>query len=161
MLTIQITKFWKASVALVAIGSLLLALTGCASSSKQDYGTWLGAIGGGIIGGAIDDGGAGGILIGTVAGGLLGRMIGSYMDASDRKKAAEALESTPTGETASWVNEDTGRHYSVKPTSDIYQAPAGNCREFQQEMFIDGERKVVTGTACKQAGDENWNITET
>ncbi len=149
------------TVSFILIGALLCSLAGCASSTKKDYGTWLGAIGGGVLGGVIDDGGTGGIIVGTIAGGLLGRMIGHYMDESDRKKAAEALESTATGATTTWVNESSGAQHSITPKSDIYATPSGNCREFEQEVYVDGKREVVTATACKQAQEQDWSIRET
>lgn len=131
---------------------------GCESMDKQDMGTAIGATVGGLIGYTVDDGGMGGVLLGSAVGGLIGNIIGNKMDASDRQKVAEALNDSPSGETTRWHNKDTGYEYALTPTSDAYPKGDNACRNFDQEVIVDGERKVIQAVACKQSGQGNWEV---
>jgi surface antigen len=33
------------------------------------------------------------------------------------------------------------------------------CRTFDQEAVVDGEPRKMTGTACKRADGESWEVT--
>src|SRR3954471_682170 len=124
--------------------------------TKEQKGTVAGAVVGGVVGSTIG-GGAGGtvaIIAGTVAGAVIGGKIGAKMDEADKLKAAQALESTPTGEHASWTNPDTGAKYTMTPTK-TYEASAGPCREFTVDASVDGKPEKVSGTACRQS-DGGW-----
>ncbi|MEA2093724.1 MAG: glycine zipper domain-containing protein [Pseudomonadota bacterium] len=132
---------------------------GCESMDKQDMGTAIGGVVGGLIGYKIDDGGMGGVLIGAAVGGLIGNVIGNYMDESDRQKVADALDDSPSGVTTRWHNKDTGYEYALTPTSDAYPEGDNECRNFDQEVIVDGERKVIQAVACKQSGQDNWEVT--
>jgi surface antigen len=131
---------------------------GCETTSKQDTGTVIGGILGGIIGYQVDDGGAGGAIIGTLVGGAVGRMIGSYMDKSDREKLAETIEETPSGQTVSWHNDNSGHDFEVTPTTDTYAQGDRQCRKFDQVVYVDGRREVMEGTACKDTGSQKWDV---
>src|SRR5512138_3117417 len=84
---------------------------GCESPpTKQQTGAVTGAVIGGVVGSTIG-GGTGrtvAIVAGTVAGAVIGGKIGQKMDEADKLKAAQALETTPTGQRATWNNPDTG-----------------------------------------------------
>ena len=124
--------------------------------SKQDVGAVSGAVIGGVVGSTIG-GGTGrtvAIVAGTVAGALLGSHLGKRMDEADRMKAAQALESAPTGQQTSWRNPDTGNQYSVTPTR-TYEAAGTTCREFTVNATVEGKPEAVKGTACRQA-DGTW-----
>ena len=72
----------------------------------------------------------------------------------DKLKAAQALESTPTGQATTWKNPDTGASYTMTPTTTV-ESPAGPCRDFTVNGNVDGKAETVTGTACRQA-DGSW-----
>src|SRR3954471_219436 len=97
----------RTSLVLVAA----LSLAACENPpTKEQKGAVAGAVVGGVVGSTIG-GGTGrtvAIIAGTVAGAVIGGKIGSKMDEADKLKAAQALESTPTGQRASWQNPDTG-----------------------------------------------------
>lgn len=137
---------------------LVAAVTaGCETTSKRDVGTGVGAALGALAGYQIDDG-LGGLLIGAAVGGIAGRTIGGYMDDSDREKVAETLTETPAGETERWKNEDTGYQYAMTPTTGTYDRDDDQCRDFEQEVFIDGKREVIQASACRQSDEDPWAI---
>lgn len=133
---------------------------GCQSTSKKDTGTVIGGLLGGIIGYKVDDGGAGGAIIGALVGGAVGRMIGSYMDEADRQKLAETIDETPSGQTVTWHNDNSGHDFEVTPTTDNFAQGDLECRKFEQVVYVDGRREVMEGTACKEPGTNEWDIHE-
>ena len=136
---------------------LATALAACQSPPTQEQ---VGAVAGGVLGGVLGAQVGGGrgqtvaIVAGTLAGAYLGSRIGKSMDEKDRMKAAQALETAPTGAPTSWRNPDTGATYTVTPTR-TYQTASGPCREFTTKGVIDGKSEDVKGTACRQP-DGSW-----
>ena len=112
----------------VAFGAVTLG--GC-ETTKQQQGQVIGAIAGGLLGNQVG-GGSGrtaATIAGTILGGFVGGNIGRQMDDGDLYRAGQALESTPTYQSTSWQNPDTGASYSVTPTSTYY-ADSRPCREY-------------------------------
>lgn len=92
---------------------------------------------------------------GAVVGVMIGGEIGRSMQAGDRYRAHQALESAPTGRTVAWTNPDTGAGYRVQPTR-TYQSGAGTyCRDYTTWVLIDGYEEQARGTACR-APDGSW-----
>ena len=124
----------------------------------------LGSLGGAAAGAgiaAIAGASSGWIVAAGLAGGLLGGAIGHHLDNKDKELAAQAaaraFESNRTGQAASWKNPDSGNSGSVTPTR-TYQASSGQyCREYRQDVVIDGELQEAYGTACRQP-DNTWKI---
>jgi surface antigen len=135
----------------------VLALAACENPpTKEQKGAVAGAVVGGVVGSTIG-GGTGrtvAIVAGTVAGALIGGHIGKKMDEADRIKAAQALESTPTGQRSTWSNPDTGAQYTVTPTR-TYEASTGPCRDYTVDATVDGKPEKVQGSACRQP-DGSW-----
>lgn len=133
--------------------------TSCQSQTTQeDLGTLLGAGLGGLFGSQVGSGSGrtAAIVGGIVLGGFMGRTIGRYMDEDDRRRAAEVLDSTPTGDTVAWQNSDSGYDFKMTPVRD-YQSEQGHpCRDFVQEIIVDGERQQVDGSACKEPDSASW-----
>ncbi|MCB1792421.1 MAG: glycine zipper 2TM domain-containing protein [Gammaproteobacteria bacterium] len=143
----------RLAVSFVAMSVLVLG--GCGSTREQQ-GNVIGAIAGGVLGSQVG-GGSGRVaatIAGTLIGGYIGGNIGRQMDDGDRYRAGQALESTPTNESSSWRNPDTGSSYSVTPTRTYYDE-SRPCREYTTEAWIDGRRETVYGRACRQA-DGSW-----
>lgn len=143
----------------VLIGAL--ALGGCESPpSQQAVGTVIGAALGAGIGSQIG-GGSGrtaAIVGGAVLGGMLGNVIGKRMDDEDRRKMSQALDQNASGQSSKWKNESTGSAYTVTPT-DKFVRDGRQCRTFVQEAVVDGKPQKMTGTACKRADGETWEVT--
>ena len=134
-----------------------LALAACETPpTKQQTGTAAGAIVGGVVGSTIG-GGTGrtvAIVAGTIAGGLIGRRIGEKMDEADRIKAAQALESSSTGQASTWRNPDSGNQYTFTPTR-TYETAGAPCRDYTVVATVDGKPEKVQGSACRQS-DGSW-----
>ncbi|MFN3234790.1 MAG: RT0821/Lpp0805 family surface protein [Gammaproteobacteria bacterium] len=132
-------------------------LTGCADTTKQDIGTVTGGVIGGLVGSRFG-GGSGQVVAavaGTVVGAVIGGAIGKSMDKTDKLAAQKTLESTPTGQSATWKNPDTGNSYTMTPTK-TYQAHGTYCRDYVTNAWIDGQQQQVHGTACRKA-DGSWH----
>jgi surface antigen len=147
----------------VALASLVAG--GCSGDSefgpKTGIGAALGAAGGGLVGAATHSGGVG-IAAGVLLGGLLGGAVGSYMDDQDKRTAAlrtqETLERTPSGQTTTWQNPDTGHSGTVTPMRTYEDTSTGQyCREFEQTVMIEGQQQKSYGTACRQP-DGSWRV---
>ncbi len=147
-------------LALITVMPVFLA--GCSGSfNKQDSGTVLGALAGGILGNQVGKG-SGKVLAtvaGAVVGGIVGSEIGKSLDENDRRAAADAeyraLESGYSGKATPWRNPDSGRHGVIVPKPP-YQVRGQNCRDYTHTIYIDGEPQIMKGTACR-SDDGTWN----
>ena len=148
---------WVAILLLV-----VFVATGCATiedNPKASIGAFGGAAFGGLIAAAAGGGGA--AIAGAVIGGaLLGGLAGNMLDQRDKRMAAEtqqrALETAPTGKPVAWTNPDSGHSGTVTPKR-TYQSGGAYCREFQNEVIIDGKKGNAYGTACRQP-DGSWKV---
>ena len=148
-------KNWK----LISGASAILLVSACTNvPTQQDQGVLIGAIAGGILGNQIGSGS--GRALATIAGGLAGAMIGGnigrHMDEQDQMKTSLALENVRTGVPATWTNPDTGYQYEVTPTK-TYESDSGPCREYTMDATIGGKTEQIYGTACRQP-DGSWQV---
>lgn len=135
-------------------------LSGCETMGKAEMGAGLGSIVGGFIGYKIDDGGAFGTTLGALVGGGAGYLIGKYMDEQDIARRNAALEHSPVGQATAWRNQQTGAEHRVTPRDLAYQSPRGECRTFEQEVYVDGKRDTMTATACKRSETGGWDLVD-
>lgn len=148
------------TMALLTVLPLLLAA--CSGSfNKQDSGTVIGALAGGILGNQVGKG-KGKVLAtvaGAVVGGIVGSEIGKSLDENDRRAAAEAeyyaLEKGQSGNVTPWRNPDSGHRGEIVP-SKPYQMSGRNCRNYTHTIYIDGQPEVMKGTACR-SNDGTWS----
>lgn len=142
------------------------ALAGCNTTSgmgdKQLLGTGGGAVLGGLAGSQIGKGS--GQLWATGAGVLLGALvgseIGSSLDNADRTYAQQANQrayNAPVGETIRWNNPDSGNYGTITPTRDGRTSSGAYCREYQQTIYVGGQKESGYGTACQQP-DGSWKV---
>lgn len=133
--------------------------------NKQDFGTVIGAVGGGVLGSQI--GGGSGKTAATIAGALIGGAIGNSFGASLDKAdqvyadraGQSALETGQPGQSFPWQNAKTGNSGVIVP-SNYYQANDGRyCREFTQRINVGGKTQEGYGTACRQP-DGSWQIVQ-
>ena len=146
-------------LAAVLVATALVAA--CADApTKQEIGTGVGAVAGGVIGSLFGHGL--GKVAATAAGGLLGGWLGhtagGALDRADKEKATEAAataESAPLGEPVTWTNAETGHSGSTTATGDHVDAAGNRCRDYQSTVTVDGKDDVSHGTACRQS-DGSW-----
>jgi surface antigen len=144
----------------VLVSTLILTLfAGCETMSHAEQGEVIGGVVGGVVGAQVGEGSGqtAAIIIGTLAGAMIGRHIGETMDDVDRMQTAQTLNDNRTGQSATWVNPDTGYEYRVTPTR-TFEESGGPCREFTLNATVGGDPdQEVYGTACLQA-DGSWLV---
>ena len=136
-----------------------IAASGCTRNyTKEDIALGTGAVTGALIGRTIGSGTTREVatIAGAIAGAYVGRSIGRYMDEVDRMRLNKALETTRTGQAASWRNPDSGNRYSVTPTRTTY-TQSSPCREYSIQAVIGGRSQTVHGRACRQP-DGKWVV---
>lgn len=151
-----ITPF-RLSVMLTLLSTLFVY--GCETTTHGQQGEVIGAVVGGVIGAQVGDGRGrtAAIILGTLAGSMIGQQIGESMDDTDRILAAQTLNDYRTGDSRTWVNPDTGYHYTFTPTR-THEHATGPCREFRLDATIGNQAgQEVYGTACLQA-DGSWLV---
>lgn len=138
--------------------SLLMSLSSCANGpNKAGMGAAGGAATGAIIGQAIGHN-TEATLIGAVAGGLLGYIIGNEMDKYDREQLNHVYERGVSGQSSAWRNPDNGNTYQVTP-QPAFSNPSDNrpCRKAEIQSVIDGKRETVYTTACRDSNG-HWQL---
>src|SRR5438034_10380302 len=115
-------------VRLSAAALAALSIAACAGTPetgqgpKENTGTLVGAVAGGLIGSQFGGGtgervAAG--LAGAAVGGLIGNRIGASMDDEDKRRAyaaqVQALENGRSGSAVAWKNPDSGRYGTIVP----------------------------------------------
>ncbi|MDG1437696.1 MAG: RT0821/Lpp0805 family surface protein [Emcibacteraceae bacterium] len=159
-----------------AIVLCVFTLSSCQEGQNEGMGTFLGMLGGAVIGSAIaGDGGGhhgrygrrggggngGAIIVGAIAGAVIGNSIGKRLDEADRAKMYQAqhvaFENYPSGQQSNWYNPDTGNSGSYTPRPAQQERNGQYCREYQQTVTIGGNLEEAYGKACRQP-DGNWKI---
>ncbi|MAU40545.1 MAG: hypothetical protein CMF31_02885 [Kordiimonas sp.] len=145
--------------------STCIFLTACEDmGEKEGLGTLLGAIGGAVIGAEIGGDGTSrdiAVAAGTIMGASLGRSIGKSLDKADRlemeRAQQAALESSPSGQTSTWHNPDSGNGGTFTPEPAVANDDGQYCREYTQTITVGGETQQGYGRACRQP-DGTWKI---
>jgi len=138
--------------------SVSILLTGCGPVNNEGVGTVAGGVVGGLLGSQFG-GGSGRVAAaagGALIGAFLGGNIGRTMDKVDRMEMQKTLETAPVGRAVTWRNPDSGYTYTVKPTRTYYtnQQP---CREYVTHALIGGRSQQIYGKACRQS-DGSWRV---
>jgi surface antigen len=139
----------------VATALIGLAVAGC--ETREQSGTAIGAIAGGLIGsqfgGGVGERIAAGVA-GAAIGGLIGNAIGRDLDAQDRQRAYEAERvAIWEGRRSEWRGEKAYGYVEPGPT---YRRGGGLCREYTNTIYINGRPETAVGTACRNP-DGSWS----
>ena len=143
------------AAALLALGSTAAFADEC-SGRDHTSGTILGAIAGGVLGGAVSKGDGGAVIGGALLGGLAGNAISRDMDCADRPYAARTYDNSfhgPVGRRYSW-NNGPNRGYVVNTRE--YRVRGEICRDFTQVTYRRGREFTRQGTACRSARNQQW-----
>lgn len=146
----------KLAICSVVLSLSVLGLSGCTPGHNTGGATFAGAAAGGLIGGALFNGGPGGVIAGALIGGIVGNQIGQSMDRQDRANMSSAITTTPVGSQAQWRNERTDTTYVVKPVSQS-RKHGRYCREYQTTVTVGGKERRAYGKACRKP-DGSWKI---
>ena len=154
-------------VLLIALAAAPGVRAGCESGSGEEVmGTLVGAALGGLVGSQIGSGSGKKVAIaaGVLGGGFIGNRIGKKLSCKDQEyhysTTQSSLEYKQTGGSGAWANPDTGHSGSVTPTRTYIAADGTPCREFTQNIQVDGQVERVNGTACRQP-DGSWRMVNT
>lgn len=135
-------------------------LAGCASGPKQETGTIVGALAGGLIGSQVGEG-SGQVpaaIVGAFLGGVIGNQIGASLDEADRRAAMQAqyraLEYGSPGAPTAWRNPRSGHYGNIVPGRP-YQTSGRHCRDYTHTIYIDGRPQTLRGRACRNP-DGTW-----
>lgn len=144
---------------LIAVGSLAVLLSACVDTgSKQSLGNVAGTLSGGLIGSSSPavkptPSGAAPLLAAWA-----GSAVGARLDEADRRLVAEteyeALESGAAGVAREWRNSASGHRGSVTP-GPAYSVNQYTCRDYVDQITVDGKADTVRSTACRQP-DGSW-----
>jgi len=130
--------------------------------SNTTGGTVLGAVGGAVAGAQFGHG-TGKIAataLGTLLGAFVGHEVGASLDRADQMAEQQAEQSAfqaPLGQTVSWNNPDSGHTGTFTPVRDGTDQQGYYCREFQENVVINGQSQQAVGSACRQP-DGTWQL---
>lgn len=165
---------------ILLIGACSLVAACGAPGSRQQAGTGIGAVAGGVTGGLIARRAGfspvAGAVAGAVAGGLVGSAIGRSLDEEERRQLALASElaaeqpvvsqappkKVPWKRTNPKTNTVTASGWVV-PKTEPYQRPDGTtCRDVTQSVSKNGQTQSQDVTLCRtqvaQSDGSNWVI---
>ena len=94
--------------------------------------------------------------------GLAAWELAEYADLTEQQVRAQedamiAATSAPLNDPIAW--NDGASSGSVTPLRDGQTTDGRTCREFQQEIVVDGKRQRAFGTACREP-DGSWQMVE-
>ena len=146
--------------ALVIMGTVLTsgaAWADACNGRDRTSGTVLGAIAGGMLGGAVLYGNGGAVAGGVLLGGLAGNAIARDMDCEDRPYAVRSYNQSfrgPVGRRYGW-NRGPNRGYIV--SNREFHRSGQICRDFTQVVYRRGRQFDREGTACLRR-DGEWEF---
>jgi len=150
---------------------ILLAVTACAAlafgsgtafadaCSGRDHtgGTILGALAGGVLGGAVSHGNGGAVVGGALLGGFAGNAISRDMDCEDRAYAARSYNDSFHGRIGQRYQWRRGPNRGYIVANREYYRGRRLCRDFTQVVYRRGREFDRDGTACRRR-DGEWEF---
>jgi surface antigen len=148
-----------AAAALLALG---LGTSGAMADecSGRDHtgGTVLGAIAGGVLGGAVSHGNGGAVIGGALLGGLAGNAISRDMDCEDRPYAARSYNDSFRGRIGRRYEWHRGPNRGYVVSNREYRRGRSICRDFTQVVYRHGREYDRRGTACRPQRGGDWRF---
>ena len=138
------------------VAAALIGFTVAGCGTREQSGTAIGAVAGGLIGSQFGGGPGERIaagLAGAAIGGLIGNAIGRDLDEQDRRRAYEAEQVVwMEGRRSEWRSE---KAYGYVEPRRTYHRGAVLCREYAHTVYIQGNPRTAVGTACRNP-DGTW-----
>lgn len=133
------------------------AFADACSGRDHTGGTILGAIAGGVLGGAVSRGNGGAVVGGALLGGLAGNAISRDMDCDDRSYAVRAYDDSFRGHVGQRYQWRRGPNHGYIVTNREYYRGRRLCRDFTQVVYRRGREFDRDGTACR-GRDGQWEF---
>ncbi len=158
------------ATSVIAVGLLVIApiIVGCETIEKEtglskgtQAGAGIGAATGGLIAaaaGASPAWIAASVILGGVAGGLIGNQLSKKDKEQYASSSYEAISTQGKGGQTSWRNPETGSSGSTTINDTWTKADGTPCKRFTQTITAKGETTTTSGIACKEK-DGTWKIT--
>ncbi len=144
------------AAAILAAGTTSAFADSC-SGRDHTGGTILGAIAGGVLGGAVSHGNGGAVIGGALLGGLAGNAISRDMDCDDRPYAARSYNDSFHGQIGRRYEWSRGPNRGYIVTNREYRRRGRLCRDFTQVTYRRGREFDRDGTACLRR-DGEWEF---
>ncbi|MFQ5924362.1 MAG: hypothetical protein ACE5M4_16125, partial [Anaerolineales bacterium] len=152
---------WKKATAVVGIALIAtIPLVGCATIERETgigKKAQVGAAGGGATGGviaALAGASPAWIAASVILGGIAGGLIGNELDKKDKEKYAasgyQALSNMGEGGRTSWNNPQTGNSGTTTIDEVFTKADGTKCKRFTQTITTGGKTNKTNGIACLQ-----------
>ena len=148
--------FAATACAALALGSGTAFADAC-SGRDHAGGTILGAIAGGVLGGAVSHGNGGAVVGGALLGGLAGNAISRDMDCEDRAYAVRSYNDSFHGRVGQRYQWRRGPNRGYIVTNREYYRGSRLCRDFTQWVYRRGREFDRDGTACRRR-DGEWEF---
>lgn len=144
------------SLAALTLGSSNAFADAC-SGRDHTGGTILGALAGGVLGGAVSHGNGGAVVGSALLGGLAGNAISRDMDCEDRGYAVRAYDDSFRGQVGRRYEWHRGPNRGYIVTNREYYRGPRLCRDFTQVVYRRGREFDRDGTACRRR-DGEWEF---
>ena len=138
-----------AAAALALVASAGSAFADDCHNDNRAAGTVLGAIAGGLIGGAVSHGNGGAVVGGVILGGVAGNAIAGDVDCDDRPYAYRTYRESFDGDIGERYEWHHDGHYGYIVTNREYWHHGRLCRDFTVVNYRHGEEYDHDGTACR------------
>jgi len=153
----------RLSVAVLMVASLgLLPMAGCETIQRETgigRNAQIGAAGGAAFGGivaALANANpawiAASVILGGVAGGVIGDKLGKEDAERHARTNVNALDRLAQGQTESWSNKRTGNYGSTTVTRVTTNGNGITCKSYREQVHTKAESVTREGTACKGPG---------
>ncbi|CCQ73344.1 RT0821/Lpp0805 family surface protein [Magnetospira sp. QH-2] len=79
-----------------------------------------------------------------------------HQDARLREQARlQILETMVSGQSGEWYNPDSGNRGTISPVRTYKDKKDRYCREFREQLDVDGRRETLFGVACREK-ESGW-----
>ncbi len=147
----------KMAIAIFAITAPSAAFADDCHHDNRVKGTILGAIAGGVLGGAVSHGNGGAVVGGVILGGLAGNAIAGDIDCEDRPYAYRTYRESFRGDVGERYEWHHRGHHGYIVTNREYWRDRRVCRDFTVVTYRHGDELRHYGTACRYR-DGDWHF---
>ena len=157
----------KSCAVLALVAALAVPLAACESVQEEtglNRSTQTGVLGGAAFGGivaALADANPAWIAASVILGGVAGGVIGNNLGREDAERHARtnlsALDELHQGQTESWSDDRTGNHGSTTVVRVVSHDDGEVCKSYRETVHAGSQNVTRDGTACRYPGG-TWRV---